>query len=487
MKDFKISIVTVCLNSEKSIAYTLYSVFCQTYKNIEHVLIDGGSTDDTLEIIKKHKRKTKIIIAKNSTIYEAINLGVKKCTGDYVLILNSDDILNNKKTIEDVVSIINKKKKDLYLGNVTYFNNTKFNDPIRYYSANNFKLSDFSWGLMPPHPGCFISTGLAKKNPYNIKFKIASDFDFFLKLLKVKNISYETLNIIITRMRTGGASGKNLLAHLNSGLEIYKSLKNNGFYASHFMINLRYLIKLKQFFFEKKYFAFKINNYYTKLNRYHFRILSNIKLLNFKKNFTLSALNLAFLGSFANKEVQIYKSLIHWPDGRFSKIISGMLLKVPGRSIINKLKIPKTIKKIVIFGNLPKKSKEFIENKYNKSIKNYNLPYGSINKIRKNLFYKIKKDELILITLPTPKQEQLAEALILQNKNYKIICIGGSINIASGIEKPVPNLLYNFEFLWRLRYETNRRLKRLLITLYFYLMGKYFNKRLINLNVNIIK
>jgi exopolysaccharide biosynthesis WecB/TagA/CpsF family protein len=305
-------------------------------------------------------------------------------------------------------------------------------------------------------------------------------------LLKVKNNEYEKLNITITRMRTGGASGKNLAAHLSSGLEIYKSLKERGFSPSHFMINLRYVIKLKQFFFTRKNLAFKINNYYEKLNRYHFRILSNVKLLNFKKNFTLSALNLAFLGSYSNKEVKTYKSLIHWPDGRFSKSISKTLKKVPGRFIINSLKIPKTIKKIVIFGNLPEKSKEFIEKKFNKSIVNYNLPYDSINRIVKKIFYKIKKNELILITLPTPKQEQLAEHLVLRNKNYKIICIGGSINIASGIEKPVPNIFYNLEFLWRLRYETNRRLKRLLITMYYYSLGKFLNKRLTNLNIKII-
>ena len=148
MKNLNISIITVCLNSEKSIAYTLYSVFCQTYKNIEHVFVDGGSTDATLKIIKKHKIKKKIIKANKTSIYEAINLGIKKCTGDYVLILNSDDILNDKKTIENAVRLIKKNKKDIYLGNVTYFHKTNFNKIIRSYTSTNFKLSHFKWGLM---------------------------------------------------------------------------------------------------------------------------------------------------------------------------------------------------------------------------------------------------------------------------------------------------------------------------------------------------
>ena len=214
--------------------------------------------------------------------------------------------------------------------------------------------------------------------------------------------------------------------------------------------------------------------------------MPNIKLLNFKKNFTLSALNLAFLGSYSNNEVKIYKNLIHWPDGKFSKNISSLLKKVPGRDIIKKLKIPKEIKKIVIFGNLPEISKKFIEKKFNKSVYNYILAYGSINQIKKKIFYKIKKDELILITLPTPKQEQLAEYFISKNKVYKIICIGGSVNIASGVEKEVPKILYNFEFLWRLKYETSRRLKRLVTTLYLYFIGRYVNKKLMNLNTKVI-
>ncbi len=339
---------------------------------------------------------------------------------------------------------------------------------------------------MPPHPGTFVSSDLAKKYPYNSEFKIASDFDFFLKILKKKNYPYKKLNMTITRMRTGGASGKNFLAHINSGLEIYKSLNNQGYFTNHFMINLRYLIKLNQFFFKKKNSTFKINSYYEKLNHYHFKILSDIKFLNFKKNFTLSALNLAFLGSYSNNEVKIYKNLIHWPDGRFSKSISTLLNKLPGRDVIKKLKIPKEIKKIVIFGNLPEISKKFIEKKFNKKVYNYILGYGLINQITKNIFYKIKKDELILITLPTPKQEQLAEYFVSKNKVYKIICIGGSINIASGAEKEVPKILYNFEFLWRLRYETLRRFKRLIFSLYSYFIGKYMNKKLINLNIQII-
>jgi glycosyltransferase involved in cell wall biosynthesis len=488
MKKITISIITVCLNNEKTIAYTLYSVYRQTYKNIEHIFVDGGSTDDTVAIIKKHKRRgKKIIIAQNSKIYDAINIGINNCAGDYVLVLNSDDILSDKYVIEKAVNIIIKKKLSFYLGDIIYFNNTEFNKPIRFYSAQKFKISDFRWGLMPPHPGCFVKRSIAKKYLYNVNFSIAADYDFFLRAIKINHESYEKINLIITRMRTGGISGKNLMSHIISSFEIYKSRKINGEFANHLMILWRFISKLKQFLMlNKSYEKFSLNHYYEKLNRYHFQIITNILRMSFKNNFTLSALNLAFLGCYSNKEIKIYKNLIHWPDGRFSKNIHPSLEKIPGREVINNLKIPKNIKKITVFGDLPDKSKKFLEQKFQKKIFVKTLPFGTIKKIIKNLSYKIIKNELILITLPTPKQEQLAEYLISKNKFYKIICIGGSINICSGVETEVPRILYNYEFLWRLRYETFRRLKRLIHSLFHFVAGKYYNKNLNNLTAKLI-
>ena len=225
MKNIKISIITTCKNSDKHIDYSLASVKRQTYKNIEHILVDGGSTDDTLEILSKHKVNKKILIDKNSSIYQGINLGIKNSTGDYILILNSDDILNDKNTITNIVDNIKKNKSNIYLGDVVYFNNYNFDIITRFYSAKKFKTWMFYFGLMPPHPGAIINAKIAKKIKYNPKYKIAADFDFFLKVLKIKKERFKILNLTITRMRTGGISGKNIIAHFISGSEIHNSLK----------------------------------------------------------------------------------------------------------------------------------------------------------------------------------------------------------------------------------------------------------------------
>lgn len=270
----KISIITACYNSEKTIAYTLDSVAKQKYKNIEHILIDGGSTDDTLKILKKYKHNKKKIIIKKTNIYEAINLGIKNSTGEYLIILNSDDILNNHNTIKELVSIILNSKKDIYLGNIKYFSKDKFNNINRIYTSKNFKPWMFYLGLMPPHPGAVISKNIYNKFNYNSSYKIAADFDFFLNILKINNIKFQPIDLFISRMRTGGISGKNLISHMYSSREIYSSLKNRKLFSSKILINLRFLIKLKQFLFKKrKLVKYAISNLYKKYLRYDFRII----------------------------------------------------------------------------------------------------------------------------------------------------------------------------------------------------------------------
>jgi len=494
MNNIKISIITTCLNSDRTIAYTLSSVHDQTYKNIEHILVDGGSQDDTIKIINEYKNKNrnkeiKVIKNKKISIYGGINLGIKKSTGDYILVLNSDDILHENNSINKLVAVIKEDYSKIYLGNVVYFNESKFNKISRYYTSKRFKPWMMYLGLMPPHPGALIESKLAKKNIYNDKYKIAADFDFLFRLLEINKNAYKKIDIIITRMRTGGISGRNIMAHYISSKEIYKSIKSKKKFASHTLINLRYIPKLMQFLFFKfkNINLFLIRKDYQNLLRYDFKLITNIKKLDFQSNFVLSALNLAFLGSYIENQVKLYKNLIHWPDGIFVKNFDHHIQKIPGREIFKNMRIASNINQITVFGSLPDLSLKYLIKRFNnKIVKNIDLPYGAIETIVKKFDYKISKDELIFITLPTPKQEQLSEYMIRYNKHYKIVCIGGSVNMISGVERQVPEIFYNFEFLWRLRYETRRRLKRLMITFLQYLKGKYITRKLNNITIKII-
>jgi glycosyltransferase involved in cell wall biosynthesis len=487
----KISIITICLNSEKTILSTLNSVINQSYKKIEHIIVDGGSTDKTISLIKKNKLKKTIFIKKKSKIYEALNIGIAKATGKWILILHSNDVLNDPYIIKNVISKL-KNESQIYYGDVVYYSQQNHKKIVRNYSFPKYEKSKINLGLIPPHTGCFIS----KKNykivgKYDESYKIAGDFDFFARAIKNNNIKFKYINFIISRMQTGGLSGLNLKSYITSTKEILKSLRNNKIKSNLLFVLSRIPAKIYQLFFLK----IKKNNYqfsFRSINdprNYHlpyFDLVNNIKNIDLNKNFILSALNLAFLGSFVKKEITYNKDLVLWPDGIFSKSIANNIKKIPGRELLKKIILPDTIKKIFVLGNLSPLGESFLRNSYKKKIFHKVLPYGNSENILKELKnFKIAKDWLIFITIPTPKQEQIAFELAKKNKHFKIICIGGSIGMVSGSEKIVPEIIANFEFLWRLRYETIRRAVRLLSTFYYYIKGRYLGNDIKNIRIDV--
>ena len=205
------------------------------------------------------------------------------------------------------------------------------------------------------------------------------------------------------------------------------------------------------------------------------------KLISSKKKFILSAFNLSCYAYIFQNKINISEDIYFWQDGVFSKFFFKKFEKFPGRKLIANLKISKNIESILVIGNMTSSSRFFLERKYKVPIKHIELPYGNIKKILKHA-PKTHSSELILITLPTPKQEILANYILKKNKNSKIICIGGALSIASKDEKACPKFLekYYLEFLWRLQYQTKRRLIRLIHTLYLFLKSIFFlfNKRI---------
>ena len=480
----KITIITVTFNSQETIRDTLNSILSQSYKNIEHIFVDGGSTDKTLKILRNYSlRNKKIYVKKNYGIYKSINYGINKSSGDYVLVLNSDDIYNSNETISQIVKII-KKNRDIkiFFGNVSYFNHFDYYRVVRNYKSKDFKVSSMKFGLMPPHPASIIKREIYKKfGLYKENYKIAADFEIFLRFLLIHKIKFKKIDKTFVRMRTGGISGRNLKSYLITTHEILRSFKENNFKSNFLYILTRIPIKLKQivFFhfykFNKNFRLFKFlfdKEYYDK-NK--FNIISKISNIPFDKNFILSGMNLAFFGYLSKNAVYLRKDQYHWPDGIWVRRHIN-LKKIPGREIVRKVILPKKIKKILVLGNLSKKSLNYLKKRFNRKVENIRLPFGSFEKIKRKKII-LEKNTLTFITLPTPKQEMFAYHLTNNNSHYKIICIGASINIASGEEKEVPYYLRNYEFLWRLRTEFFRRLKRLFESLFFYFKAKYITKK----------
>ena len=343
-----------------------------------------------------------------------MNICIKNSSGDFIAILNSDDIYQSESIIEEVVNIIKKNKNiNIFLGNLIYFKDNNYYKIVRFYSAKKFKPWMFRYGLMPPHPSSFIRRSLYKKyGLYEERFKIASDFDLFLRLIFIKRIAYKTINKIIVRMRTGGVSGKNINSYITINNEINQSFKKNNINVKIFQFLLRGLSKLGQFIILNQ----DIHNKNFKLSglkfdkdelfKNNFNFITNINKIPFNKNFILSGMNLAFLGYFASGKVFPFKNLYHWPDGIFIKKFIK-IEKIPGRKIINDLKLPSEIKRIIVLGSISKKSMLYLQRKYKLKITNIPLPYAPINEIIKQKI-KLSSNALTLITLPTPKQEEYA-------------------------------------------------------------------------------
>lgn len=252
--------------------------------------------------------------------------------------------------------------------------------------------------------------------------------------------------------------------------------QNSKFNLINFEKKIDYLLRL---FSKERLIKKLITNMHSLIDLDTLRVIADSKFINYEKNFIFSGLNLAFMGSYSSGDINITKNYYFWPDGFFVKRLSKIAInKIPGRNLIDTLIIGKNIKKISVLGVLSENSKNYLTNKFGLSIEHHQLPFGNLNDFKK--FIPIfKKDEICLLTLPTPKQEILAEYISKTQNYYKIFCIGGGLAMISGDERPIPKRFDTFFFsetVWRLQFETIRRTKRLLLTFIFYIKGELFGK-----------
>ena len=179
----KVSIITVCLNSGATISDTLKSVASQTYKDIEYIVIDGFSSDKSVEILSSFKPVIdKLVIEPDDGIYDAMNKGLYLATGDLICFLNADDFYATELVIEQVVQKVREKKLNILFGDVAFVKGKNLSSITRRYRSNKFKPSFFSRGWMPAHPATFMTESVVKRVGYfNLNYKIAADFDYMIR------------------------------------------------------------------------------------------------------------------------------------------------------------------------------------------------------------------------------------------------------------------------------------------------------------------
>ena len=245
----KISIITVTYNSANTIKDTLESIKNQDYSDIEHIIIDGGSKDRTLEIINQYAHVSKVISESDKGIYDAMNKGLKLATGEVIGILNSDDFYSSNQIISQIVNCFNENRTDTVYGDLEYVDSKNTDKVVRTWLSGNYKKKNFYYGWMPPHPTFFVRKELyLKYGMFNTNFKMAADYEFMLRLLFKNNISTSYLSKIIVKMRVGGLSNSNLKNRLRANNEDSKAWKINNLKPKFYTFLLKPTLKIKQYF-----------------------------------------------------------------------------------------------------------------------------------------------------------------------------------------------------------------------------------------------
>ncbi len=240
----KISIITVCFNSDKTIEETFKSVKNQTYEEIEYIVVDGGSKDKTLDIIASHENDIDFWVSEpDNGLYDAINKGIKKATGDFVGILNSDDIFYESNTVEKIADFIKGHPDiDAVTGDIVQHKNNRI---VRKYSSDKWTPEKLKSGFMPPHPSIFIRTKLFEiLGYYCTDYKIGADYELIIRYFLKQNIQYKYSGIITTSMAVGGASSSGLKSYKIITKEIKKAFDDNGMQFNFSKVKYRFIWKL---------------------------------------------------------------------------------------------------------------------------------------------------------------------------------------------------------------------------------------------------
>lgn len=244
----KISVITACRNSVQTIEKAIQSVLSQDYSDVEYIVIDGASSDGTLKVLDKYASQIDCLVSEpDEGIYDALNKGFKKASGDIIGLLHADDFFAQNDTLSRLVETLQKTNADAVYGDLQYVSKANTEKVIRHWKSGGFSRQKLHFGWMPPHPTLFMKRKCYETNGFfDTSFRIAADYDLILRNFSTSDFKPAYLPEVVCKMRVGGASNKSLKNILRKSKEDWRALRKNrfgGFYTLIFK-NLR---KLGQF------------------------------------------------------------------------------------------------------------------------------------------------------------------------------------------------------------------------------------------------
>ena len=247
----KISIITVVFNNKQTIRNAIDSVLSQTYPNIEYIIIDGNSSDGTVEVLHEYASQINVIVSETDNgIYDAMNKGLKLATGDVIGILNSDDIYANYSILSEVMNHFNRDSSlDILYGDLVYVKQDNVSQIVRTWKSIPYYSCFFEKGNVPPHPSLFLTSKVYSLAGYfNLEYRLASDYEFMLRIFKKFNFKSKYIPTLIVKMRLGGVTNTNFKNILDGNKEIYNAWIENSFSFPLLLMPLRLIKRISQFF-----------------------------------------------------------------------------------------------------------------------------------------------------------------------------------------------------------------------------------------------
>lgn len=249
----KISLITVTYNAGGVLCCAIESALHQTYSNLEYIIVDGASKDNTLDIIRAYEPqfqgRMKWISEPDCGLYDAMNKGIRMATGDVVGILNSDDFFTSNDVLEKVAECFADNDVDAVYGDIHFVRSDDLNRCVRYYSSRIFRRGLMRLGFIPAHPSFYCRRECFEKyGCYKTDYKIAADFDLLLRFIYVHRIRIKYLPVDMVTMRLGGASTSGLKSRMTGMKEHLRSFRENGVKTNRFLLSLRYFYKLTEYF-----------------------------------------------------------------------------------------------------------------------------------------------------------------------------------------------------------------------------------------------